>query len=344
MIEPEVVRVLSGQEIDQGPRIVSVNELIESHPHQSEPIVDGLLRRGETMNLIAAPKVGKSWLAHSLASAVVSGNQWLGFGITSGNVLVIDNELHKCDLAERLRMVCPTTSVSNCLDILPLRGHSLDIDGLSELLIDIEPGSYSLIVLDALYRFLPTGVSENDNAAMMRIYNVLDGIAGRTESAIVVVHHSSKGDQSGKSITDFGSGAGSIARATDTHVAIRQHEQASHAVFEAVTRSFAPFEPFTMKWSYPTWERTDLAPALATRSGRHQDAQKRRDDEADRVVREAFNGKSLSVSQLRSKTDMGSDRIKRALKRLEAIRGRSKNRRTGKCCDRYRLPKVSEVE
>ena len=40
----------------------------------------------------------------------------------------------------------------------------------------------------------------------------------------------SKGDQSGKSTTDVGSGAGSQSRAADTHLIIRQHEQEDVAV------------------------------------------------------------------------------------------------------------------
>ena len=60
-----------------------------------------------------------------------------------------------------------------------------------------------------MYRFAIEGVSENDNAAMAGFYNRLDRIAERTKAAIVLIHHSSKGSQSDKRITDVGAGAGS---------------------------------------------------------------------------------------------------------------------------------------
>ena len=34
------------------------------------PLIHGLLREGETMNVIAAPKTGKSWLVLNLALAM----------------------------------------------------------------------------------------------------------------------------------------------------------------------------------------------------------------------------------------------------------------------------------
>ncbi|MGI6417616.1 MAG: hypothetical protein ACOX1P_18335 [Thermoguttaceae bacterium] len=61
-------------------------------------------------------------------------------------------------------------------------------------------------------------ISENDNAAIMSLYNVIDGYAARLNTAWVNVHHASKGDQSGKGTTDVGSGAGAQSRAADTHL------------------------------------------------------------------------------------------------------------------------------
>ena len=42
-----------------------------------EYIINGLLRRGETMNLIAPSKAGKSFLVGDLSIAVATGDVWL---------------------------------------------------------------------------------------------------------------------------------------------------------------------------------------------------------------------------------------------------------------------------
>ena len=50
-------------------------------------------------------------------------------------------------------------------------------------------------------------MSENDKAAMTAIYNGLDRIAANVGAAVVLDYYASKGDQSGKAVTDVGSGA-----------------------------------------------------------------------------------------------------------------------------------------
>jgi len=46
------------------------------------------------MNVIAPPKVGKSWLASDMALAVATGRPWLDrFPTEASDVLIIDNEL-----------------------------------------------------------------------------------------------------------------------------------------------------------------------------------------------------------------------------------------------------------
>jgi hypothetical protein len=58
----------------------------------------------------------------------------------------------------------------------------------------------------------------------------IDGYAAFLNAGWVNIHHTSKGDQSGKNTTDVGSGAGSQSRAADTHLIIRQHEENDVAV------------------------------------------------------------------------------------------------------------------
>jgi hypothetical protein len=112
-------------------------------------------------------------------------------------------------------------------------------------------------VLDAWYRFQPEGSDENANRDVMALYNLLDSVAARIGSAFVCVHHSSKGDQSGKAIVDVGAGAGSQSRAADCHLVLRQHEEDSAVVVEAAVRSWAPMQPFCLRWQFPAWLPAD---------------------------------------------------------------------------------------
>jgi hypothetical protein len=98
---------------------------------------------------------------------------------------------------------------------------------------------------------------ENANKDMGGIYTTLDQIAEQLDCAIVAVHHASKGNQSGKAVTDVGSGAGTQSRSADTHLVLRQHEEPNVVVLEAAVRSFKPFDPVCIRWDFPIWNLAD---------------------------------------------------------------------------------------
>ena len=73
---------------------VSIADLIELNPEMRPVVIEGILRRGETCNIIAAAKAGKTYLVYLLAWCIVTGIRWLSHEVKKGRVLIIDNELH----------------------------------------------------------------------------------------------------------------------------------------------------------------------------------------------------------------------------------------------------------
>ena len=245
------------------PQFVSVRQLMAACPALRPPVIEGLLREGETMNLIASPKTGKSWLVLDLAIAVATGRPWLGrFPTVAGDVLIIDNELHGETSANRIPKVAKarglgTDEFADKVFIRNLRGGLQDIVLLGSFFRAIERGRFRLIVLDAFYRFLPAGMDENANADMASLYNHIDRYAADLGCAFVLIHHSSKGNQSGKSVTDVGAGAGSQSRATDAHLVLRPHEEPDVVVLDAAVRSWPPQESVCLRWAFPVWDAAD---------------------------------------------------------------------------------------
>jgi len=229
-----------------------------------EPVVHGMLRNGETMTLIATPKVGKSWLAYSLAWSIVTGKKWLEtFPTVPGDVLLIDNELHDETLADRIPQVAdalniPLDDYDTNLEVIKLRGKLKDLKALEPEFNSITHGRYSCIIIDALYRVLPDGAQENESADLKTAFNLIDAYAERTGAAIVLIHHSTKGNQAEKSVTDVGSGSGVMSRAADTHVVLREHEQEGAVVMEAVARSWPPMKPVCLVKAFPLWKTSTL--------------------------------------------------------------------------------------
>lgn len=240
--------------------------LVERHHRRMrEPIVRGFLRRGESMQIIAPPKAGKSWLAYHVALCVASGSCLLGvqdWTCDEGNVVLIDNELHPETLGFRLPLVQEKSGLpAHVLDrirVISLRGQQMDIHALGPIMSKLQVLKPKLVILDALYRFLPKGCSESDNSDMTQVCNAIDGYAAALETAgILCIHHTSKGNQGEKDVLDVGSGAGATVRATDNHIAIREHEEERQYVLEARPRTWPAPDPIVCRWDYPLWSLVD---------------------------------------------------------------------------------------
>ncbi len=138
--------------------IVTLGDLVKKHPRLRPSLIEGLLRQGETMNIIAAPKVGKSWLTYGLAISIATGQPWLDtFATTPGGVLIIDNELHPETAANRLprvahEMMVHFADIKDKISILNLRGRLQDLHGLGAGLRQLERDRFKLVVVDAFYR------------------------------------------------------------------------------------------------------------------------------------------------------------------------------------------------
>ena len=118
---------------------------------------------------------------------------------------------------------------------------------------------YDLVIFDALYRFLEKGMDENSNADMTVLLRGFSRYAARTGAGVILVHHTSKGNQSGKEAIDQGSGAGSIGRAVDTHIVLQRHEEEDVFVESMSTRSSKRPGKLAIRWEYPTFSDTAVA-------------------------------------------------------------------------------------
>ena len=306
--------------------IVQFGDLRVRHPHLNPTVIEGLLRQGETGNVISYSKIGKSWMMYDLALSLITGRPWLGrFNTSPGKVLYIDNELHRCTLADRIPKVAyarnlPDSSYEQDLAILSLRGNLRSLADLGCDLDALSPGEFQAIVLDAKYRFAIAGVSENDNAAETMLYNELDRISDKTKSAIILVHHASKGAQTDKRVTDVGAGAGAQSRAADCHIVLREHEDPGVVVLEAAVRSFAPVEPLSLRWEFPLWQPAfDIDPSkLKGRQGKQEERQSQKDTEGAEATLTALVDGSATARQLRRMTGFGEYRQKRLIDLLIA--------------------------
>ena len=241
------------------PSFIDIPTLMEMNPELKPVVIPSFLREGETANIVGGPKSRKSWLAIDLATHLALGLRWLDlYQLDKSRVLYMDNELHPATLAGRFQRIAEKRQLkvddfSQQLYAESFRGKQTDIFKLESYFDSIQDKGFKLIVLDALYRFIPPDIDENSNSQMTAVYNAIDGYATALNCAFLLVHHSTKGNQAGKSVTDMGAGAGAQSRAADTHIVVREHVEPDAVVLQLVTRSFAPMKPLGMRWSYPLW-------------------------------------------------------------------------------------------
>jgi len=243
---------------ENDPDEFKLSEMLTNWPTEAEPIIDGWLRRGEVGNLIGGPKTYKTWMLQQCIVSVLEGKPVFGNVSIKGRVLLVDYELAKGTLSKRLynvahAMETSVKAIDDNLTVLAKRGKAFDLDAL-ERYVDSRGLQFDLIAVDPLFRLFPQGMDENSNADVAALYGRLINLAERAQSALLVVHHMSKGSQADKAVTDLGAGAGSQSRACDLHLTLRQHEEEGCAVVAGVVRSFKPFEPFCLRYEWPIWQ------------------------------------------------------------------------------------------
>ncbi|MFN0055544.1 MAG: AAA family ATPase [Planctomycetales bacterium] len=309
--------------------IKTVGEISRERPTLRDVVISGLLRKGETMSIVASPKTGKSWLAANLLLSIASGRPWLGMPVAKGTVLLIDNELHPESIAHRIRSVAdalniPTTEYEDNLLVLSLRGRLMNATALFELLKRLKLAERKLMfaLIDARYRlFVEPGESENDNAATTRLMNLFDGMAEYLDCAVGNIHHATKGSQGEKEVTDVGSGAGSANRAVDAHIVLRPHDEHGVGVLEAAVRSFPPFAPIGLRWVFPVWNPDDAIDTELLK-GRRSSPQEKREENNETAEQEILDllkptaDKWRSANWINERVTFGHERARAARSRL----------------------------
>lgn len=192
---------------------------------------DGILRRGHVMEITAASKAGKTWLAIELAAAIATGTPWLGLPCTKSRVLYLNFEIDGASFDERIGKVWDKLGKpegAELLEVVSMRGNELLSAGLDKLadkvaeatgaraaLAGIEPREYySAIIFDPFY--MAFSGDENNAGDVKAALRTFIALAEATGAAVVYIHHHAKGASGGKDSIDRGAGSGVHGRAPDT--------------------------------------------------------------------------------------------------------------------------------
>lgn len=156
--------------------------------------VPGLLPAGLSF-LVAAPKMGKSWMALDLCLAVASGGEWLGRKVNQGPTLYLDLEDSANRAQARMRTLLDgfTAAPETCTFRLlaPILGP--DLFKILDEWIAANPGA-KVVCIDTFQKIKPaTGKNETSYSADYRICAPLQSWAQQHNICVLLVHHTKKG-------------------------------------------------------------------------------------------------------------------------------------------------------
>lgn len=190
-------------------------------------VVDGIIPEGLTL-LIAAPKVGKSWMVLGIANAVAKGEPALG-GIPTRKapILYLALEDGKRRLQSRYAIIDPGFTPGTVPRNLRFQIEAKRDDILDTIreFIELHPGEAPLVILDTLGKVMPK--QEKGETLYDRDYRIgaeLKAITDRHPgSAVVVVHHTRKAVTA--DFTESSSGTNGLTGSADTIIVLRRNRQ-----------------------------------------------------------------------------------------------------------------------
>ena len=192
-------------------------ELLQEPPETQSWLWDKTLATSSISILISRPKVGKSTLARSIATAVASGGVLLGRTVAPGTVLYLQfsAEGKRSELKEALlRSGVPLED-----KIWIYTGPTVQdpIEALEKAVAEHRP---SLVLIDTMIRWVPV-TDANDYSEMSRVTEAIATMARLSGAHIMMLHHAGKAD---RDMGDSVLGSTAIFGSVDTMLAMRNRD------------------------------------------------------------------------------------------------------------------------
>ncbi len=181
------------------------------------PLIAGYLTRGSLAATYGRPGTAKSFVAISMALAVVTGTPWFGHAVHRGPVLYVAGE-GTSGLAQRQRAWQDACEVDDLGGMfwLPCAVNLLHQDwsrGLAELAADL---GVVLVIIDTLARSM-VGGDENKSGDMAQAIEAADVIRRQSGATVDLIHHTPKDGETLR-------GHSALEGAVDTAILIKRSE------------------------------------------------------------------------------------------------------------------------
>ncbi|MAS96102.1 MAG: hypothetical protein CMO55_23110 [Verrucomicrobiales bacterium] len=220
--------------------IRTASELQEYYKHTAppEPVIEGVIRKGEVGMIGGRAKCKKSLLATQIAFGVAQGKPVFGLQTKETKVAIIDFELSPHNAASRCQMIGGNLEGEDRVMIYNFIENFDDPFYIEQVTrrIEAQPrlDDVGLFIFDPLYHMVKPG-TEIDNGAMTAVMRHLKRFAIERNVAVLVVHHFPKGDRSGHHHPDQVAGSSAIGRAIESLITVNRHAKGADCTTLAFT-------------------------------------------------------------------------------------------------------------
>lgn len=236
-------------------------ELVARNSPPPEPVVEGLLNVGEVGLLTAPAKAGKSWFLLQLAKCVAAGVPFLGRETRAGPVVYVNAEVGEVAWEGRSRIV------NEALGILPPPVYHASTRGqkgvtlatlpavLRRALREVRVDRVALIVIDPFYALVDEKMDENNAGDVKAVMFAFQHLAVELGAAVMVAHHTGKGDVGAKSANDRARGSSAFAGSPDAFFTMTPTgaPEDHRWKFDGRRRNGIGPEPRTLQFDFPLW-------------------------------------------------------------------------------------------
>jgi hypothetical protein len=213
-----------------------------------EWVIEGWLAFGHVTLLVGVPKIGKSSLLLNMAISVANGDSFLGKEVQKAKVAIASGEDGAPIFQDRLTKM--SSGIPEDL-MINFSGVQLNEQNCQSLIAKIKKENISVLILDPYVRF--HRADENSAEASRALY-LLKDVAAKTNTAIIVAHHTRKsGGEHGSEIR----GSSAILGAVDLSISLKRVSGEKRNVnAEFIGRICSQQDPWklemdeTMNWHY----------------------------------------------------------------------------------------------
>lgn len=249
----------------------TAKELVAADLPPTEYIVDVIIAKGLVV-LSAKSKIGKSWLALQLALAVASGEDFLGFNTTQGDVLYIDLENTEAITQSRLTTLLNGSEPPDNLVII--NDYSTMNDSFMADITEYleEHRAVSLVIVDVFQKIKKAKkANQSDYEDIYESFTPLKELVDKYNISLMLIMHNRKMDDPTDPFSNI-LGSTAIMGASDEVLVIHKKERKDVDATLSITGRTVRGGNYTIRFNEPLckWEMIGDAEEVAERKDREE--------------------------------------------------------------------------